>query len=627
MKAKYLILLALGLGLTTSSCNDFLETQPSESYSPDLVWNSASNIQYFIYGRYSSAYSFYRGFSTWDRNYTNNMVNSLGNCPAPALGNITPSSNYPTGLSDFGYIRNCNMIIENCTNNEALTAQEQSEFVAIGKLLRAMCYYDYARKCGKFIWVGEVLDTDSNFELPLTSGPAESYSYVLKDLREAIPNLPTSGISGTPTRNYALALLSEVCLTAAAYTNDAASLQQNGVSLYQEAINAVDQISGVSLDPNYGNMFNENGAYSSPEIILAQYWSAENTQLVNTSMQGIVANIPNAQLTANNCSPLWTVNDVVLFEAWGDNWPSQNLVDAYLVIDDEDGVAKPWNETSQWLNNTKEIGQSEAFQNYTYPNCTAPYDDRSVDEQWVIGYQTTNPDVDISDLMYNNRDARFGQSIIYNGQEFYGETCYMFYHGNFNRYSRDPYGEYAPIANYGMRKGVYTNVSPRFIWDSYTAYHEVISRYGRALLNKAEAQLRLGDVAGAVATFNQTRTIHGQLPASTATTLADAWTDYKRERRVELFWENDWYFSLLRWGMYGGEANYGQAPQATIPELNEPANYIEINREGNTAMIQSMSHQNDMRMFVAPRGYLFPIPQSLINSNPALSNADQNPGY
>lgn len=629
MKAKYLIALAVSFGISMQSCNDFLETQPSESYSEELVWGSASNIQSFIYGRFSQAFAFYRNFSSWDRNYTNNMVNSLGNCPAQAQGNVTPGSDYIGIGSYFYYIRSCNLIIEKCSESTVLTDTQRDQFVAYGKLLRAMVYYYFAKTTGKFMWVDQVLNEDSNFEIPLTKSITESYSYVLSDLRDAVPYLPTSTMYGVPGRNFANALLSEVCLTAAAYTNDAASLQKNGVSLYQEAINAVDDITGVSLDSDYEGMFNEKNPYSN-EILLAQYWSEENTTLQGTSMQTLVANIPNAQLTANNCAPLWTIDDVVFFEAWGDNWPSQNLVDAYLVIDEADGQAKPWNETSQWVDNTHEVSFEVASQSYRWPNQPSDipsYSDRSVDEIYVTGYQVNDPALNIADLMYNNRDARFGASLVYNGQEFCGQTCYTFYHGNFNRYSRDPYGEYAPIANYGMRKGVYTNVSPRYIYNVYTAYHEVIYRYGRALLNKAEAQLKLNKVSDAVATFNQTRTVHGQLPPSTASSLADAWTDYKRERRVECFWEGDWYFSLLRWGMYGGEANYGNPSEGSIPELNEPANYIELDRDLNTAMIQSMSHQNDMRFFEVPKRYLFPIPQSLINANPAISNADQNPGY
>ena len=39
--------------------------------------------------------------------------------------------------------------------------------------------------------------------------------------------------------------------------------------------------------------------------------------------------------------------------------------------------------------------------------------------------------------------------------------------------------------------------------------------------------------------LNTTRTVHGQLPASTAVTEEDAWQDYIRERRVEMGYEGD----------------------------------------------------------------------------------------
>lgn len=130
----------------------------------------------------------------------------------------------------------------------------------------------------------------------------------------------------------------------------------------------------------------------------------------------------------------------------------------------------------------------------------------------------------------------------------------------------------------------------------------------------------------AVATFNQTRTIHGKLPASTATTLAEAWKDYKIERHVELFWECDRYFSLLRWGMYGGEANDGKSPRSEISELATPTTFIEISPARDAAYVGYVQFYNNQRAFPV-RQYLFPIPQGLINANSAITNADQNPGW
>lgn len=622
MKKIYLLSLTLGLGMLATSCNDFLDTKPAAIYSDDLVWGSAANVQAFMMNYYGTASSWYRNPAFWDYYMSDNMIGCRAACPWTARGYWEASDNQG-GVNDlnsrFSYIRACNLIIERCGESDVLNPTEKSQFVAMGKLLRAMCYYDFARNTGRFIWVGQVLDENSNFEIPLTSSIAESYSYVLKDLREAIPDLTTANLAGQPNKNFALALLSEVCLTAAAYTNDAASLQ-NGKSLYQEAIDAVDQISGASIDQDYESIFNEYGAYTSKDILLAYYWDELYTRFSGTNMINLVANVTDEKLRQANCSPLWTNATDHLFEAWLDYTPSQELVDAYLAIDQADGQAKPWYETSQWVNNVTAVDQSKIFEVVDH-----------WDDDVVVGnngFILNDPNGNISDLMYNNRDARFDASILHDQSVFYGQNIAMFSYGNMTRWSTNQghLSTHVPYTNYATRKAVYTNL-PELYADYSTAYHQVAMRYSRALLNKAEAQLRLNRVSDAVATFNQTRTIHGQLPASTASTLEDAWTDYKRERRVELFWESDWYFSLMRWGMYGGEANHGLAPKSTIPELTESPSLIEINRDRNAAFIGQCQYNNNERAFNPDRDYLFPIPQSLINANPALSNADQNPGY
>lgn len=482
MKAKYILPLAVGACLSVQSCSDFLTTEPAAIYSEDLVWGS-------------------------DRTFSNNMVNCRAACPGEARGLM--ENTYDIGLNGrFGYIRACNMIIEKCSESTVLSESDKTKYVAIGKLLRAMCYYVFARKTGKFIWVDKVLSSDDpDFNLPLTKSIEESYSYVLKDIRDAIPGLPVSQPAGGLTRDFGNAFLSEVCLTAAAYTNDAQSLQVNGKSLYQEAIDAVDAITNASLDPDYERIFNENGAYDSSEIILAQYWDKDRTECQNTYMINLIANVVNSNLQLQGCSPLWQ-GMADIFECWLDYTPSQNLVDDYLVIDEQDGKAKRWYETSQFTQNTTAINQETAFEMIEHKD----------DDQVATAYKVTTPGVSISDLMYNNRDARFGASILRDGSQFYGETIAMINHGNMTRWSGANYGaNHIPLTNYCTRKTIYTNMTPRPFYNTKTAWHSVITRYGRALLNKAEAQLRLNRVADAVATFNQTRTVHGKLPQASST--------------------------------------------------------------------------------------------------------------
>lgn len=613
MKLKYLIPLSMAFAFSFQSCGDFLDTKPTESYGPDLVWSSPANVEAFVVGNFNTVMEYYRDAPNWDRTFSNNMVNCRAACPGEARGLMENS--YNCGINNrFGIIRACNMIIENCAANTILDDASKAKYIAIGKLMRAMVYYDLARKAGKFIWVDKVLDTNSEFNLPLTKSVEESYKLVLDDLYAAIPDLPTSTVAGYLNKNFGNAFLSEVALTAAAYTDNAKSLERNGKDLYTQVIDAANAVTGCSLDPNFEDMFNQNGAYSSPEIILARYWSKDNTTCQSTYQINMIANVLNSNLEINECGPLFKTADI--FECWLDYTPSQNLVDAFLVIDEADGTAKRWDETSQWLNNTREISNEAALDLI----------DHKDDDVLYKSYQVTG-DANISDLMYNGRDARFDASIIHDGSEWYGEKIAMCSYGNMSRWATKRYGaDHVPVTNYATRKMIYTNMAPRPFYNTATDWHQVITRYGRVLLNKAEAQLRLNKVSDAVATFNQTRTIHGQLPASTASTLAEAWKDYQTERRVELFWECDWYFSLLRWGKYGYEANDGKAPSSVIDELTVPARFIEINKDRTAAFVGNVQFQNSSRNFYV-RQYLMPIPVGLIDANDAITNKDQNPGW
>ncbi|MDE5626337.1 MAG: RagB/SusD family nutrient uptake outer membrane protein, partial [Candidatus Amulumruptor sp.] len=155
MKAKYLIPLAMAFGLTAQSCGDFLDTDPAAIYSEDLVWGSAANVEAFVLGQYGNVMQYYRNV-TMDKDFTNNMIACRSAAPNTVRGLM--ENTYDAGINGrFGTIRACNMIIERCSNSTVLDDIDKRKYTAIGKLMRAMVYYDLARKTGKFIWVDKVL--------------------------------------------------------------------------------------------------------------------------------------------------------------------------------------------------------------------------------------------------------------------------------------------------------------------------------------------------------------------------------------------------------------------------------------------------------------------------------------
>ena len=583
-------------------CNDFLDTKPSESYSEELVWSSRSTAEAFILQTYNNVIPKYTDFKTEDCLTTNSVYVYQG---SPNAVRELVDRGWDFGFGDFGTVRRCNLIIEKVAASP-IDEKSKTELIAEGKMLRAMTYYYQAKHTGRVIWVDRVLTEEDDFNLGLTSTIKESYDYILKDLDDAIAGLPTESKAGRLNKNAALALKSEVCLTAAAYTGEKA--------LFQQAIDAVDAIQGYTLDSNYEGMFNQDGAYSSPEIILARYRSKDNNTCGNTLMQEMIPNQNNDAIKNFGCSPVMKTD--FIFECWMSHAPSQNLVDNYLVIDRLTNQAVPWNESTQFKNSVNEVPVSDV--------ADMAYDPKEL----VNGKGYVSKDgTKLNELVYGDRDKRFYATIVYDSCLFYGETITMCQKGNLNRCSRvgNPGTSHMPLTNYMWRKSIY-NVSPRPFVDVLTDYHYVVFRLGRVLMNKAEALLCQGKWQEAMNVINKTREVHGGLPASTATNLAEAWIDYKRERNVELPLEGDYYWSLLRWGKYGQEANHGLAPTSVIPELNCPATFSEISKDRQRMFVGQVQFTNDQREF-RTRRYLFPIPQGVINANPALSDADQNPEW
>lgn len=610
---KYITPLIFCGALTLQSCENFLDTKPTESYSEELVWATKSTADAFILQTYTWILGDYHDIRT-EEQWTLNTV-MRDNCPSEAKDLMGRDWNW--GFNKFEAIRRCNMIIEKVQAG-SIDEKQKVELIAEGKMLRAMIYYNLAKHCGRFIWVDRVLQVNDEFNLPLTESIDKSYDLVLKDINDAIAGLPEDAAQGRINANAARAFKSEVCLTAAAYSKDAARQK----SLWEQAASAVDAISGYSLDSNYGSMFNQDGAKSSPEIILARYYSKDNTTVSGTLMQEIIPNMSNDKLTEFGGRPYF--NSDLVFECWLQHSPTQNLVDDYLVIDQTTGKAVKWNEASQFVSATTKLASADV--------ADMAYEAKELDES-SLAYRlnSTNKNDQLNQVMYTHRDQRFYDAIQYDSCSFYNELITMHQGGNLHRLAKGSLAkDHTPLSNYLWKKYIYV-ASHRQFYDTPTDYHYVIFRYGRAMLNKAEALLCLamtdaGKISLGVSAYNQTRTTHGKLPASTATTLADAWKEYKLERRIDLALEGDYYWSLIRWGMYGGEANHGKPAGDIIPELTSPATFIEISKDRHRMFVGTAGFTNADRSFSKKR-YLFPIPQSVINANTAISDSDQNSGW
>ncbi|WP_423126966.1 RagB/SusD family nutrient uptake outer membrane protein [Gaoshiqia sp. Z1-71] len=590
---RYIILSLTAVAmLFVTSCEDVMDTKPYDKFDEATVWGSKATAEAFINSTYNSIvkgmYASFVGIEAW----TNNSVHGNGTSFTREL--ITRDDDF--GFNQFQRIRTCNLIIEKVNESTVLNDNEKTALIAEGKFLRSMIYFWLAKRFGKVVWVDRVLGIeDPDFKLPTTPDVATTYAKIIADIDDAIAGLPAEAPTGRASKYAAAALKSEICLQAAAYTGNSA--------YYQQAIDAADLVinSGkYEMETDYEGMFNEQKPYSK-EIILGVYTTKDVTNCDHVGeLQNVVPNTNNDRVRASGGSPYFNVDKI--FEAWLWWSPSQNLVDNYLVIDQVTGQAIPWDESSQFLASVNKTPGSG-----------------SVKEE---GEVTDNSRV--NELMYQNRDKRFYGTIVYDSCTWFNETVTLCVKGNLYRLVNGGLGPHVGVTNYYWRKGVY-NVTPRVFYGIPTDYHWVIFRLGKVYLNKAEALLRQEKVLEAVNALNVTRTVHGDLPESTASTLSDAWADYIRERRVDLAQEGDYYWSLLRWGKYGGDANAGRLPGTKIAALEEAPAYVEISKNRKNYYIAKVTHsQNDVRVFDETRRYLLPIPQGQINRN---ENLVQNPGW
>lgn len=152
--------------------------------------------------------------------------------------------------------------------------------------------------------------------------------------------------------------------------------------------------------------------------------------------------------------------------------------------------------------------------------------------------------------------------------------------------------------------GGWTNHYPSdnyaFMFKCRSAHSSIIKiRYSDILLLKAEALIGKGDFNGAAAIINQTRNRAGlgNLPAS-ATSSRDAILNaYLKERRLELAFEGERWFDLVR-----------------LDKVEEVMNSAK----------QRDPDRMDLVYPFEPDSYKLPIPANIMDQNPNLT---QNPGY
>jgi starch-binding outer membrane protein, SusD/RagB family len=250
------------------------------------------------------------------------------------------------------------------------------------------------------------------------------------------------------------------------------------------------------------------------------------------------------------------------YNGWAGNTPLQNLVDAY-----EMKSGKPITDATS-------------------------------------GYDATNP--------YANRDARFYASILYNGASYRGTTIQAYTPGG--KDSKDgPSNWNTSKTGYYLRKFLDESKPIDNPWEVAGVQPWIYMRYAEVLLNYAEAQNEAagpdGTVYAAVNEVRQRASVNQ--PALPASLSKDEMREaIRRERQVELAFEEHRYYDVRRW-------------KIAMETENVPAYGVDITIV-NGKPVYTRKEALSGRLFLE-RNYWLPIPRTerLATNN----KLDQTTGY
>lgn len=218
------------------------------------------------------------------------------------------------------------------------------------------------------------------------------------------------------------------------------------------------------------------------------------------------------------------------------------------------------------------------------------------------GYDPQNP--------YVNREKRFYDDIVYDGAKWLSFEIIMKQDvGSKNETDLSDNNE-ATNSGYYWRKGV----DPKYatVGNSQNSAHYMIFRYAEILLSYAEAQNEAaGPDASVYSSINQVRARVSLPPIAQGLSQEQMRKVIYRERRVELACEEKRWYDLIRL-------------KEAETKLNGHLNAILITDENGKWVYKTVPAANGARTFFPNKNYVYPIPQSAMDTNPKLV---QNPNY
>lgn len=543
-RVKKLTLFLLVAALLPVSCNDdFLNTQPLDKISSEATWADGPLSEAFIFNVYS--FLGYGGFE--EEGLSSYTDEAMFTHAGRGINTATEASLSPSNLGNqsstwewgnmYLAIRQANTAIERLPTSTFDDDELRDRLLGEAYFMRAYYYHQLLRFYGAVPIIDRPYGLDEDYEIARNTYE-EVTNFIVGDLDQAIKLLDGKEVTrGRASALSAMGLKSRVLIYAASDLHDAATAQAKSATLSSYSnIELVAYTSGsqsARWDAAKAAAKAVVDATTGYKMDLAEPVTHQEgiDNYISVAMGGMSSigdpaaasellfeRTHTALYTVENNWPLGGINFGINngpngYHNWAGNTPIQQLVDDYEMMD---GSTFDWNNPE---------------------HAAAPYD---------------------------NRDARFYASILYDGAGWKPRPSDVI---GVDPVSQIQTGYYDDGAG-GIINGIDTRESPIENWNGSRTHYYVrkfidpdpglpddqsnaqvvpwpFIRYTEAVLNYVEACIETGDEAEARAWLNKVRFRVGQ-PAVTAS--GDELRDiYRNERRIELAYEEHRYHDARRW--------------------------------------------------------------------------------
>lgn len=561
-----------------SACEDWLEIEPKDRFGDTTVWGSEENADMFLNDIYNQLPHLNNETQNLDQYSDNSYVGAewMNARTTIYTGALSPTSwipgpwdmwkwgrqNNDDAKGQYERIRSCNLFITKVSESD-FSAEYKKERLAEARFLRAWFYHYLWMAYGGVPIITEVLDNNVSTDIFYPRETAQkTFEFIDRELDEIKDDLPPRRSGSDLGRASKGAILT--------------------LKGWIELFHASDL-----RNPGKDKKRWETAAATLKDVIDLQVYHLQPTILdlwteATNNNDEVIFDFQMSKQNGGRREGLFGPVFVKgVQSSWGNMQPTQELVDDYCMAN---GLP-----------------------------ITDP----------ASGYDKNNP--------YKNREKRFYQSILYDGSMWQSEEIITRVGvGSPNEIDTSSDSDVTNTGYY-TRKTIDESVNGADnLQMSNGMANYIFFRYADVLLMYAEASLESGDKPTAIKYLDMVRTRGDNMP-SVNDTYPQGITEnqlreiIRRDRRIELAFEDKRWWDILRWKICDGENGV----------MNKPIGGMKIEDTNGDGVWEYNYHEVGKRTFL-PRMYYQPIPQYVIDKNPVIREQNggedgwvngQNPGY